>query len=158
MSPNTLSEFVARHTTQRSLQERRGTLLTALQDIQEREGYIPDEAIEPLAKALDVSVGDVRGVISFYRELSTTPPGRHTVRVCRGDACAALGANDVVASVEEQLGICPGSVDANGHFTYDIVYCLGNCALSPSVSIDGEVYGRATPERVVRRLEELTGA
>lgn len=133
----------------------RGVLLAALQEIQDREGYVPDEAIEPLAKALSVSPGEVRGVISFYRELRTVPPGRHRVRVCRGDSCAAVGAGRLARSVEDHLGIPAGATDADGGFTYEDVYCLGNCALSPSISIDGEVHGRATPERVTRLLEEM---
>lgn len=149
MNGDGLSEVIARYAG------RRGVLLVALQEIQDREGYIPDEAVEPLAKALAVSVGEVHSVISFYRELCTLPPGRHQVRVCRGDSCAALGSHEIAQSVEEHLGIPAGATDAGGQFTYDVVYCLGNCALSPSISIDGEVYGRATPERVVRRLEEL---
>ena len=149
MSGDVLGEIIARYAG------RRGTLLVALQEIQDCEGYVPDEAIAPLSEALQVSVGDVRGVISFYRELRTTPPGRHHVRVCRGESCAALCSHEIAESVEKHLGISSGATDAGGQFTYDTVHCLGNCALSPSVSIDGDVYGRATPERVVRRLEEL---
>jgi formate dehydrogenase subunit gamma len=146
-----LSDIIARYAG------RHGVLLVALQEIQDQEGYVPDEAIVLLSTAMGVSVGEVRGVISFYRELRTEPPGRHKVRVCRGDSCAALGSHELAESVERYLGIPAGATNVGGQFTYDIVYCLGNCALSPSVSIDGEVYGRATPERVVRRLEELNG-
>lgn len=149
MNGDGLSEAIARYAG------RRGVLLVALQEIQDREGYIPDESIEQLSKALDVPTGEVRAVISFYKELRTVPPGRHRVRVCRGDSCAALGSSEIARSVEEHLGIPAGATDAEGQFTYDFVYCLGNCALSPSVSIDGEVSGRATPERVVRKLEGL---
>jgi formate dehydrogenase subunit gamma len=145
-----LNEVIARYAGLR------GVLLVALQEIQDREGYIPDEAVELLSKALAVSVGEVRAVISFYKELRTVPPGRHNVRVCRGDSCAALGSHEIARSVEAYLGIPVGATDAGGQFTYDIDFCLGNCALSPSVSIDGEVYGRATPDRVVCRLGELT--
>jgi formate dehydrogenase subunit gamma len=145
-----LSEVLARHAG------REGVLLVALQEIQEREGYIPEEAIAPLSEALAVTPSEVRAVISFYKDLRTTPPGRHVVRVCRGDSCAALGSHELAESVEERLGISAGATSADGRFTYEVVHCLGNCALSPSILIDGEVYGRATPERVARRLEELS--
>jgi formate dehydrogenase subunit gamma len=147
---NRFSEVLARYAGKEE------ALLVALQEIQEREGYIPEEAIAPLSEALAVSASEVRAVISFYRDLRTAPPGRHVVRVCRGDSCAALGSHELAESVEERLGISAGTTDAEGQFTYEVVHCLGNCGLSPSVSIDGEVYGRVTPERVVRRLEELS--
>lgn len=150
MSATRLNEVIARYAGQR------GALLVALQEIQDREGYLPDGAVNALSEVLDIPVGEVRGVISFYRELRTTPPARHRVRVCRGDSCAALGSHKLAESVEEHLGIPEGGTGADGHFSYDAVYCLGNCALSPSVSVDGEVYGRVTPERLVRKLEELT--
>jgi formate dehydrogenase subunit gamma len=94
-------------------------------------------------------------VISFYKDLRTTPPGRHRLCVCRGDSCAALGSHRIAEAVQEHLGISSGGTSADGQVTYDTVYCLGNCALSPSISIDGEVQGRSTPEQVVSRLKEL---
>lgn len=136
---------------------RRGVLLVALQEIQDHAGYVPDAVVGPLAKALSVPESEVLAVISFYRDLRTTPPGRHRICVCRGDSCAAVGSHTICNAVEEHLGISEGHRSAEGEFSYDAVYCLGNCALSPSVSIDGEVCGRVTPEEVVSRLRGLAG-
>lgn len=137
---------------------RPGLLLVALQEIQDHAGYIPEAAIELLAKALGVPLGDVHGVISFYRDLRTAPHGRHRLCVCRGDSCAAAGARAVAEAIEMHLELAPGDVAADGHISYDSVYCLGNCALSPSISVDGEVCGRVTPETAVRHLRELVDA
>jgi formate dehydrogenase subunit gamma len=139
--------------------------LVALQEIQAFAGYIPAPAVGALATALGVPEGDVLGVIGFYPELRTTPPGRHRVSLCRGDSCAARGAHHIAESIEAHLGI-PHDGTAHGvphddttrdeQFTYDTVYCLGNCALSPSIAIDEEVYGRCTPDGVVRQLRGLS--
>jgi formate dehydrogenase subunit gamma len=134
---------------------RDGVLLVALQDIQDRFGYIPPEALPLVEQVLGAPQGEAAAVVSFYRELRTTPPARHHIRVCEGDSCAALGSRHLTRMLEEHAGTAPGAVSADGHLCHDTVYCLGNCALSPSISIDGEVYGRVTPESLLRRLEEL---
>lgn len=133
-------------------------LLVALQELQERAGYVPDAATGPLARSMGLPEGEVLGVISFYSELRTAPPGRHRVCVCGGDSCAAAGSRHIAEAVESHLGARAGTTTLDGEFSYDAVYCLGNCALSPSISIDSEVYGRATPEGVRRQLEELADA
>jgi formate dehydrogenase subunit gamma len=130
---------------------RDGVLLTALQDIQDRFGYIPREALPLVEQVLGAPQGEAAAIVSFYRELRTDPPPRHHVRVCDGDSCAALGSRRLSDALEQHLG----TASAEGQIGHDTVYCLGNCALSPSVSIDGEVFGRVTPESLLRRLEEL---
>jgi formate dehydrogenase subunit gamma len=132
--------------------------LVALQEIQAQAGYIPAPAPNALAKALGVPEGEILGVISFYPELRTTPLGRHRVCICRGDSCAARGSHRIAEAVEAHLGVPPHSVSPDGQFTYDTVYCLGNCALSPSISIDEEVYGRCTEDGVVKQLRGLPDA
>jgi len=130
---------------------RDGVLLTALQDIQDRFGYVPREALPLVEQVLGAPQGEAAAVVSFYRELRTEPPTRHQVRVCNGDSCAALGSRHLSRALDEHLG----SASPGGNVSHDTVYCLGNCALSPSISIDGEVFGRVTPESLLRRLEEL---
>jgi formate dehydrogenase subunit gamma len=147
-----LEDIIARYAGQPNM------VLVALQDIQACIGYIPPAAIDQIAKALQVPAGEVQGVISFYSELRITPPGIRRVCVCHGDSCAAMGSHRIAQSVEAHLGTPPGTVTADGQFTYDVVYCLGNCALSPSIAIDDEVYGRCTPERVENLLSEVAGA
>jgi formate dehydrogenase subunit gamma len=132
---------------------RNGVLLAALQEIQERLGYIPLESLPGLERALGAPQGEAAAVVSFYSDLHTAPPARHHVRVCQGDSCAALGSRHLTRVLEEHTG----AAHDDGHVHHDIVYCLGNCALSPSIAVDGEVYGRVTPESLLRRLEELDG-
>jgi len=143
MIVNDVQEIAARHAGHPE------ALLVALQEVQESAGYISPQAAAALSKALGVTAGDVQAVISFYTELRTgsgTPPP-HRVLVCRGDSCAALGSREIFEALEEHLRGDGRDVAC------EAVYCLGNCALSPSVSIDGEVYGRVDGTRVVRHLE-----
>ena len=129
--------------------------LVALQEIQGCAGYIPGAAIDRLAKVLGLPEGELLGIVSFYSELRTTPPGRHRVCICNGDSCAAAGSRPITEAVESKLGITPGQTTADGQLTYDKVYCLGNCALSPSVAIDDDVYGCCDRDVVVNRLQQL---
>jgi formate dehydrogenase subunit gamma len=131
-------------------------LQVALQQIQGAVGYIPTDAVHQLSASLGVPEGEVQAVISFYTELRTAPRGKHHLRVCHGDSCAALGSRNVLRAVEEHLGVPESHGSTGTPFTYDMVYCLGNCALSPSISIDDEVYGRVTPQEVVRHIQEAT--
>ena len=147
-----LEQIIARHAGRPDL------ALVALQEIQAQAGYIPSPAAGALAKALGIPEGEVLGVISFYPELRTTPPGRHRICICRGDSCAAMGSHHIAESVEAHLGIPPNSTTPDGIFTCDTVYCLGNCALSPSIAIDEEVYGRCTADGVVQQIKGLANA
>lgn len=144
-----INEIISRHTGCPYM------LLAALQEIQDCAGYIPASVNKPLAASLGIPEGEVQAVISFYSDLRTRPQGAHHLRVCQGDSCAALGSRNIARAVEQHLGIGDAG-EADGRVTYDTVYCLGNCALSPSVDLDGEVYGRVTPQEIVQRLREVT--
>ncbi len=128
--------------------DERGPLLLVLHEIQSRHGHVPSAAVPLVAQALNLSRADVHGVLSFYRDFDTQPRGTSVVRVCRAEACAAVGANDLVSSLEQDLGISVGSTAPDGTVTLDQVFCLGNCALGPSVEVDGRLYGRADCDRV----------
>ncbi|HEY8665708.1 MAG TPA: NAD(P)H-dependent oxidoreductase subunit E [Tepidisphaeraceae bacterium] len=132
----------------------RGTLLAALQAIQNQYGFISDAAVVAVAAAYQIDQAEVRGVITFYTDLRTTPPGKHRLRVCRGDSCAAVGAADIADAVERHLHVAPSETTPDGRFTYETIYCMGNCALSPSLSIDDELHARVTPRDIepLRRL------
>lgn len=124
-----------------------GALLPILHGIQEALGYIPAGSVSQIAGALNLSRAEVHGVVSFYHYFRTTPPGRHTVHVCRAESCQAMGANRLVEHAKSKLGIDFHQTTADGQFSLEPVYCLGNCALSPAIMVDGEVHGRVTPER-----------
>lgn len=124
-----------------------GALLPILHGVQEALGFVPPTAVAQIARALNLSRAEVHGVVSFYHDFRTAPPGRHVVRICRAEACQAMGASGVVAHAKSRLGIDFHQTTEDGEFTLEAVYCLGNCALSPAMMVDGEVHGRVTPER-----------
>ena len=144
----------------RVLEERKhlpGALLPILHGIQDALGYVPREAIAQIAQALNLSRAEIHGVVSFYHHFRTSPPGRHTVYLCRAESCQSMGANQLVEHAKAKLGVDFHETTQDGAFTLEPVYCLGNCACSPAMMIDKEVYGRVTPERfeeVVRQVRE----
>jgi len=145
---------------ERVLEERKdqpGALLPILHGIQDVLGYVPREAIARIAQALNLSRAEIHGVVSFYHYFRTSSPGRHTVYLCRAESCQAMGANQLVAHAKANLGVDFHETTRDGAFTLEPIYCLGNCACSPAMMIDEQVYGRVTPERfeeVVRQVKE----
>lgn len=128
--------------------ERPGALLPLLHDIQSALGYVPEGAAAPVAQALSITRADVHGVVGFYHDFRTAPPGRHVLRICRAEACQSMGARRLEAHAQRRLALKDGEHDTpDGRFTLEPAYCLGNCALSPSLMLDGELHGRVTPER-----------
>ena len=119
-----------------------GALLPLLHAIHSDLGYVPDSAVPIIAKGLNLSRAEVHGVISFYHDFKTTPVGRHTVQVCRAEACQSMGSRQLEAHAKQALGIDYGETTADGAVTLEPVYCLGNCACSPSVRIDDAIYAR----------------
>ena len=134
----------------------RGPLLVMLHAIQERLGYVDPAVVPLLADELNLSRADVHGVVTFYRDFHSEPRGAVTLRVCRAEACASLGAEELLAALERALGIGVGETTADGAVTLDQVFCLGNCALGPSGQLDGRVHGRLDASRaldLVRRSQ-----
>jgi formate dehydrogenase subunit gamma len=123
-----------------------GALLPVLHALQDEFGYIDKAAIPLIASALNISKADVHGTISFYHDFRHEPPGRHTLHMCRAEACQSMGCDSVIEHVEKKLGARLGETTADGTFTLAPVYCLGNCALSPAVMLDGKPYGRVSPQ------------
>ena len=128
-----------------------GALLPILHDIQHRFGHVAPELVPAIAAALNLSRAEIHGVISFYHHFRAKPGGRHVVQVCRAEACQAVHGQRTEEHAKTQLGIQFGGTTADGRFSLEPVFCLGNCAAGPSVMIDETIYGRVTPER----LDEL---
>ena len=137
------------------LKHKPGALLPVLHAIQDELGYIPPEAVPVIAETLNLTRAEVHGVITFYHDFRMEKPGRHIVRICQAESCQAMGSVALTASVRERLGIGFHQTTKDGGFTLEPVYCLGNCALSPSIMVDGNVHGRVTPERFVEVLREV---
>jgi len=126
---------------------RPGPLLIVLHAVQQEFGYVPEEAVPLIADGLNLSRAEVHGVLSFYHHFRRTPRGRHMVQVCRAESCLATQGESLVAHVQERLQIGFHETTADGRFSLEPVYCLGNCACSPAVMIDDELYGRVSPTR-----------
>lgn len=133
-------------------------LLPALHRLQDQLGYIPDSAIAELARTHNVSRAEVVGVIGFYHDFHTTPPGRRRLQVCRAESCQAMGADALSTHASRQLGVEFGHTSADGAVTLEAAYCLGNCACSPAVMLDGKLYGRVSAERLDALLAAETEA
>lgn len=131
-----------------------GPLLPLLHAVQEELGFIPAAAVPRIASGLNLSRAEVHGVISFYHYFRQHPPGRHVVQVCRAEACQAVHCAATEAHARETLGVDYHGTSADGQFTLEAVYCLGNCAAGPSVMVDDKLYGRVTPERLDQILQQ----
>jgi formate dehydrogenase subunit gamma len=123
------------------------SLLPLLHAVQDRVGYIPADTVPSIARALNLSRAEVHGVITFYHDFRTKPPGRNIIRVCRAESCQAMGAHELATHIQERLGIEFGETSAEGGYTLEPVYCLGNCACSPAIVVGDDLHGRVTPER-----------
>ena len=128
-------------------QGRPGPLLEVLHAIQAALGFIPAGAVPVVAQQLNISRAEVHGVITFYHYFRRSRPGAHIVSLCQAEACQSMGAAALTAHARERLGIDFHETTADGRFSLDPIYCLGNCACSPAALIDGRLYGRVTPER-----------
>jgi len=133
------SEIIARF-------DARGEMLVQiLHAFIERFAWISEDAIRQLADELNLSRAEVHGVVSYYHDFRTTPPGKHIVKICQAEACQAMGSRELSAHAEKMLGVAMHA--SNADVTLDAVYCLGNCACSPAVMVDGKTYGRVSEQR-----------
>ncbi len=123
-------------------------LIPVLQAVQEEYGYVPPETVEPIAEQLKVFPSRIQGVVSFYSQFYTEPRGRNIVTVCRGTACHVRGGRGVLRVVQNLLGLKDGQTSEDYQFTLETVACLGACALSPVMVVNGTVYGRMNPKRI----------
>jgi formate dehydrogenase subunit gamma len=135
-----------------------GALLPILHAIQEQLGFIPEDSVRLIARALNLSRAEVHGVITFYHYFRTQPPGLHTIYLCRAESCQAMNSEALEAHVKARLGIDYHQTTPDGVFSLEPVYCLGNCACSPSLMVGREVYGRVTPQSFEAMLDELRGS
>ena len=144
----TPDERVARHL------KKGASLLAVLHAIQDEAGYIPADVIAPLAQAMSLSRAEVHGVITYYHHFRSEPPARVTVQLCRAEACRSMGTEALAAHIEGHTGC---KFDSGHHLDTELetVYCLGQCALSPAMTINGELYARVTPQKFERLYEAV---
>jgi len=125
---------------------RPGPRIEILHSVQAALGYVPSDAVPIVAEALNLSRAEVHGVVTFYHFFRESPPGQHTVSLCRAEACQSMGADELAEHAKGRLGVDFHETTKDGTFSLEPVFCLGNCACSPAAMIDGRLYGRLTPE------------
>ena len=136
-----------------SLKDMPGCLLPILRSVQETLGYIPLKAVPIIADGLNLTRAEVHGVISFYHDFRSKPAGRHIVKICQAESCQAMGSAGLTAYAKECLGVEFHDTTQDEAFSLEPVYCLGNCACSPAIMVDEEIYGRVTNQRFSEILD-----
>lgn len=131
-----------------------GPLLPILHAIQDTFGYVPDEAKPIIASELNLSRAEVHGVVSFYHDYRPHPAGQHVLKLCRAEACQAMGGDAVAAQIQAGLGLDWHETSPDGRVTLEPVYCLGLCACAPAAMLDGEVHGRVTADGLKTLIAE----
>jgi formate dehydrogenase subunit gamma len=131
---------------------REGPLLPILHDVQAAFGHIPAMAHAPIAEALNITRAELHGVISFYHDFRDKPPGLHVLKICRSEACQALGATAMAEAVLRGLGLDWHGTTPDGRVTVEPVYCLGLCACGPAAMVDGTPKGRMTAEALIAEV------
>src|SRR4051794_21206459 len=120
----------------------RGPLMPVLHEVVSELGHIAREDVEAVADVLNLSVAEVHGVVSFYADFRTEPPAAHSIALCRGEACQSVGGEPLYAATQARSAAFGDSVEV------DEVFCLGNCALGPSGTVDGCLHGRLSADRL----------
>jgi NADH-quinone oxidoreductase subunit E len=133
---------------------KRSALVPSLLYVQDELGHLTDEAIAELAKRLDLTVLEVRNVISYYSLLTRQPKGRYHVQVCTNICCMLRGAEAVYAAASKKLGIGPRQVTADGRFSLEEVECIGACSWGPAMQVNYDYHEKLTPESVEKILDE----
>lgn len=130
-------------------------LIQMLNEIQEHYGYVPMNAQKELSEFLSLPMAEIYGVVTFYSRFSLEPQGKYKISVCLGTACFVKGSQKIMDRLIERLKIEPGQTTEDGLFTIDQTRCVGACGLAPVFTVNGEVYGKATVQKLDEVLDEL---
>ncbi len=131
-----------------------GPLLPILHAVQAEFGFIPNDVVQIIADDQNITRAEVHGVITFYHDFRDAPAGKHVVKICRAEACQAVGGTALSDRAFEKLGVGWHGTTANGNVTLEPVYCLGLCACGPAAMVDGKVVGRVDAEKLDKLLAE----
>ena len=126
----------------------RENLIPILQDVQEKIGYIPKDAILKIGEYLKLPSSKIYGVATFYNQFKFSPPGKYHIMVCRGTACHVKGSSQVLESLKKELKIDAGQTTRDGLFSLEVVACIGACGLAPVISINGEFHAKLSPKDI----------
>lgn len=129
-------------------------LITILNDVQEKYGYIPKQAQLAISEYLSIPMAEIYGVITFYSRFTLAPKGKYNLSICLGTACYVKGSQKLLDRAKERLKIEPGEVTPDGKFSIDDVRCVGACGLAPVFMINDEVYGNATVKELDAAIDK----
>ncbi|WP_018962525.1 complex I 24 kDa subunit family protein [Coprothermobacter platensis] len=132
-----------------------GSMISILNEAQEIFGYVPFEVQELISRETGVPLTEIFGIVTFYSRFSIIPAGKYKISLCLGTACYVKGSGQILEKLEEKLGIKEGNTTSDGMFSLSAARCLGACALAPVMMINGEVYGRLTPDSAVKVIEKI---
>lgn len=132
-----------------------GSLLPILHAIQAAFGHVPQDALPIIAKRLNQTRAEIHGVMSFYHDFREQPAGQHVLKLCRAEACQAMGADRVAAHAQKALGIDFHETTTDGKVTLEPIFCLGLCACAPAAMVDGRLVGRMDEAAVDAILAEV---
>jgi len=135
-------------------EEERGSIIPILQDINARYKWLPPGAVRRVSEALEIPLSRVLRIATFYNVFSLEPRGEHIIRVCMGTACHVKGSSRILESLERELDVQAGGTTGDRRFTLEAVRCLGCCGLAPVVTINDDVYGRITQQKIVKALDK----
>lgn len=142
----------------RTFSRSREALIPILQMVQNRMGFIPEAALEKIARFVRTPVASVYGVATFYEQFRLQPVGRCIVKVCRGTACHVKGAERILNEIETCYKLSPGCTSEDRSFTLETVACFGSCAIAPVVVVDDRVKGRMNPSKTRQAMEDIHGS
>jgi NADH-quinone oxidoreductase subunit E len=133
----------------------RGSAIPILQNIQNEFGYVPKESLPRVSAQTGIPTSDLYSIITFYAQFRTEPIGENLIQVCHGTACHLAGAEEITDAIMREAGIEEGSITSpDGKFTVEKVACLGCCSLAPVMNINGETFGRLTPDKAVKLIKK----
>lgn len=147
MDNDKIDQIIDKHSCEAS------SLIQILLDIQSENHWLPKEALERVSEKLHVPMSKIQHITTFYKSFSLVPKGRHEVHVCMGTACHVRGAQRVLDTVQDRIGIKPGETDVDLKFSLETVNCLGCCALGPVMVVNGEYHGNIAPAQIEATLK-----
>ncbi len=130
-------------------------LIQMLNEIQEHYGYVPMHVQKELSEYLKIPMAEIYGVVTFYSRFSLEPQGKYKISVCLGTACFVKGSQKIMDRLTDRLKIEPGQTTKDGLFTIEQTRCVGACGLAPVFTVNGEVYGKASVQKLDQVLDEL---
>ncbi len=144
-----VSEILSRHPN-----ASRDKLIPLLQEVQDKLGYLSEDAVVEIGRHMSIPASKIYGVATFYNQFRFQPKGKYHIMLCRGTACHVKGSSKLLDAVVKTLGISPGKTTRDRMFSLEVVACMGACGLAPVVNINGEFYAKATPKKIEKILAD----